>query len=595
MKLKIQIIALAMAVPALGDPLYEADPMVVTATRVATQAKDLMASVTVIDRPRIIDSQASDLLDLLRLEAGIDLARTGGPGSQTSVFMRGTNANHVLVLIDGVRVASPHSGTFAWEGLPLSQVERIEIVRGARASFYGSEAIGGVIQIFTRRASQSEVRILGGSYGTRQLEAGGQLSLGDGALWASAEVRQVAGFSAQNQSGFSFDPDDDGFEQQAITVGFEHGLGNSHQLRLLLNGVNGEVDFDQGVSDTETRQVSARLTGNLGKGWQHELAMARFEEERSTPAFFSTFTSDRNELDWRADYLGRPGQSWSVGVNLTDESGRQLDTFGNATVYAQNRDNQAAYAGWHLGWGDSRLALSARLDNNSQFGNQWTTNGAWGIDLGESWSLDLGYGTAFRAPTLSEQFSPGFGGLFAGNPELAPESSTSAEIRLRFSLNQHRLSLSAYRNDVDDLIAFNGLDFQAINIARARIDGFEAEYDWQGSNWHFGTRLTLQNAANRSTDARLLRRADEKLSMVAQRSLGKRASIGGEILYNGERQDFGASLDPFSLINLRARYELSSHWALEGRLENLTDEDYQLAEGFNTPDRSIYLGLRFQP
>jgi vitamin B12 transporter len=595
MKLKIQIIALAMAVPALGDPLYEADPMVVTATRVATHAKDLMASVTVIDRPRIIDSQASDLLDLLRLEAGIDLARTGGPGSQTSVFMRGTNANHVLVLIDGVRVASPHSGTFAWEGLPLSQVERIEIVRGARASFYGSEAIGGVIQIFTRRASQSEVRILGGSYGTRQLEAGGQLSLGDGALWASAEVRQVAGFSAQNQSGFSFDPDDDGFEQQAITVGFEHGLGNSHQLRLLLNGVNGEVDFDQGVSDTETRQVSARLTGNLGKGWQHELAMARFEEERSTPAFFSTFTSDRNELDWRADYLGRPGQSWSVGVNLTDESGRQLDTFGNATVYAQNRDNQAAYAGWHLGWGDSRLALSARLDNNSQFGNQWTTNGAWGIDLGESWSLDLGYGTAFRAPTLSEQFSPGFGGLFAGNPELAPESSTSAEIRLRFSLNQHRLSLSAYRNDVDDLIAFNGLDFQAINIARARIDGFEAEYDWQGSNWHFGTRLTLQNAADRSTDARLLRRADEKLSMVAQRSLGKRASIGGEILYNGERQDFGASLDPFSLINLRARYELSSHWALEGRLENLTDEDYQLAEGFNTPDRSIYLGLRFQP
>lgn len=573
------------------DPIELDIIQVVTASRTGEDIDHVMASVSVISAADIQRSVAQDLLELLRLEAGVDVVRSGGAGGQTSLFMRGSNSNHTLVLIDGIRVASANTGAFAWEQLPLNQVERIEIVRGPRASLFGSDAIGGVIQIFTRHTDAPYFRATVGSFSTREIEAGTGFELGTARISFSAAYRDSGGFSAQNEGGFSYHPDNDGFESKNLGISAYGDIQNgSWQFRIL--ALDNEVEFDQGVSEAGQLFVSLGLDGELRDGWAYKLHAGLADEQLDTDfGFFTTgFKSSRVDAGWENRLQFNRGVL-AFGLDYYDESGEA------AGSYDENRHNSALFVMWDQTAGATRVQISTRLDDNSVFGSELTYQAALRFTAGQHGEILGLLGTAFRAPTLGEQYSPGFGGLFAGNPALEPESSTSFELIYRLGLGATgRLSLSVYQTDVDQLIAFSGAAFQAVNINEAELRGVEIEYSIESGDWRLRSNATLQNTEDRSTGQSLLRRPDQKASLVVNRALGRGSWLGAEWFVSGDRLDFGGRLLPgYALLNLAGGYRLSSALSVELRVDNLFDRDYEPAAGFNSAERSAFLSLYWTP
>ena len=576
----------------------------VTASRVAETVDETLADVSVITREDIDASGARDVLDLLRLQAGIDLYRTGGAGQQTSLFLRGTNANHVLVLIDGVRAASVNTGAFAFEQLPIDTVERIEIVRGPRASYWGSDAIGGVIQIFTRKLEGPRVAA---GYSSDQ-DADGVAGIGhwNGVDGYSVQVgaRHVQGFSATNPGicngpddpYCSYNPDDDGYRNTNLVARGAHTLGT----QLLSGSVyrsQGEVEFDQGNSNVIEQIAGVNLDGNLATNWSHHLAINNDREDLNTPTYFTLYKTRRNELIWQNDFTLTENQRLIAGVDLLWESGETRDTFAGMPLYDDNRDDRAIFGGWRATFGAFDSEISLRHDDNSEFGGATTGTAALGWRPSDLWRVYASYGQGFRSPTLNEQFSPGYGGQFAGNPLLEPERSHSSELGIEFTpTSAQRFKLNLYSTLVRDLISFTGPNFQAENIAAARVDGAELTWDLNSEPVQLHATYTWQDARDDNTDAQLLRRPKQKFTTVAEHRFSERWRAGAELIYASERDDIaGIRLSSYAIVNLRATCTLNAAWSLTGRIENIGDRDYELVHGYNTPGRTAFVEIIWQP
>jgi vitamin B12 transporter len=568
------------------EATYEGDPVVVTATRSKQTVDDSLASVSVITRDDIERAQAPDLLELLRLETGIDIARSGGPGGQTSVFMRGSNSNHVLVLIDGVRVSAAGSGAFTWEIIDPAIVERIEIVRGPRAARWGSDAVGGVIQIFTRLSDDAGARAAWGRYDDRQLSA----HWGNGFIGFNIAGRRVEGFSSQNPSGFAYDPDDDGFENLSFSARGDHALGGG-QMAWSARFAGGDVEFDQGESDFLNYALRGSYRRRTEGPWTWEGSAAFYRDDLETDNGFSIADAETHRIQagLQAERPISDGTNWLLGVDAWQVEG---DTSGS---FNEDRDNIGVWTGIDgrrdaLSW-----EASLRADHDGQFGSALTGNLAGGWRLGERLRLSASAGRAFRAPSFSQLYSPGFGGQYAGNPDLDPETSISGELGLDwFGPGGHGIGLSIYQNDIDDLIAFSGPQFGAVNVEEARIRGAELNYRFRTRRWRAESNLTWQDARNRTTDSDLLRRADFKGSIALDRTFTNDGWLGAELVHVGERPDFGTELPSYTLVNLRAGWPLGAGLTLEGRLENLTDEDYEPLAGYNAHRRSAFVALRWR-
>jgi vitamin B12 transporter len=572
-----------------ADGPFELKPdLVITPSRVTEAPTETLVAVSVISRADIELSTATDLFELLRLVPGVDIVRNGGPGSQTSVFLRGSNSNHVLVMVDGVRVSSSNTGAYAWEQLPLNQIEQVEIVRGPRGSLYGSDAIGGVIQVFTRSDPAPYARLTAGSFGTGELAGGFGYESERSRLSVNAGYRDVDGFSAQNPGGFSYHPDDDGFESVNLGIkGSTRAEAGTWSYSML--AIDTESEFDQGVSDARQLVGAVSFDGRIKPDWAYQLTGGYFNDRlESDFGFFSSeFRSERLDFNWQNQLRFGHASLLNFGLDYYRETGESSDN------YDQSRNNAGLFANLDQRFSRTHLQISARVDENSRFGTRFTGQAALGIDLSERWELLGSYGSAFRGPTLNEQFSPGFGGLFAGNPDLDPEESTSGEIGLRW---HHPVggsfSAAAYRTDVEDLIAFAGENFQAINIAEARMEGLELEYRVDIEQWTIGANVTFQSTENRATGQSLLRRPDEKGSITLDRHFKNGSWLGLEWFASGERDDFGGiTLRAYQLVNLRAGLALNDSLRVELRGDNLLDEEYEPAYGFNSAGRSWFLSL----
>jgi vitamin B12 transporter len=602
--LSLALLAVAAATDVRADEAQIQPTIQVTASRVPVTVDDTLADVSVITRADIDASAARDVLDVLRLQAGVDLYRTGGPGQQTSLFLRGTNANHVLVLIDGVRAASANTGAFAFEWLPLDAVERIEIVRGPRASYWGSDAIGGVIQIFTRKLEGPLVALGYGSYE----DADGSAGIGhwDGQNGYSVQVgaRHVGGFSATNPSicngpddpFCTYDPDDDGFRNTNVAAHAAHTIG-SQLLSASLYRSQGEVAFDQGNSNVIEQDTGVNLEGDLATNWSHRLSIGSAREDLNTPAFYTLYKTQRDSLLWENEFQLAERQRLIAGIDLIYESGETRDTFAGAPLYDDSRDDRAIFAGWQAGFGAFDSEVSLRQDDNSEFGGATTGSAALGWRSGDFARFYASYGQGFRSPTLNEQFSPGYGGLFAGNPALEPERSHSTELGIELTpATGQRIGANLYATRVRDLIAFTGPDFQAENIARTSIDGVALTYDIDVNPWLFHTAYTWEDPRDETTDTQLLRRPKNKLTAVAERRFGERLRAGAELIAADDAEDIGGTTLPaYAIVNLRASYVLSADWSLRGRIENLFDRNYELVHGYNTPGLSGFLEIVWQP
>ena len=569
------------------------DTIVVTATRAPRTADETLSAVSVITRADIERRQAQDVVDLLRTEAGIDITRSGGPGGNVSLFMRGANSNHVLVLVDGVRVGSLTTGTFEWRNLPLALIERIEVVRGPRASLYGSDALGGVIQIFTRRPAGLEASVGAGSDQTYRAEVGAGTG-GATRVFATASHFETEGFSAQNRRGFAFDPDDDGARRQALAAGFEADLGDAARVELIGRQTRGVAELDtfgSSESELESELVSARLAHALTPAWSQSLSLGLFRDRLATGSA-SDIRSRRRSLEWQHDVVLDARSLVTAGLSYLEESAA------SAGVFDAEQDSSAAFALWQRRFGAHDVQLAARYDDYSTFGGHGTWNAAYGWPLAPDARAWISYGTAFRAPSLNDLFHPGTGGFFAGNPDLEPERSRTAEVGIRQSLPAGHIAVSLFITRFDNLIAFQGVNFQAINVERASARGVELEHARRVGAWYFAHALTLLRARNETADQPLLRRADVKLSTLAERRFG-RSAAALELVAASDRPDIDAmgarvNVAGYGIVNLIARHRLRRGLALQARLENLFDKEYQIVEGFNPQGRSVFVALSYQ-
>lgn len=593
--------------------LFAEEAVIVTATRSAQTMDETLASVSVIDREAIDRSQATNVLELLRLQAGVDIAANGGPGTVASLFLRGANSNQTLVLIDGVRASSATTGSFAWQHLSLSDIERIEIVRGPHAAAYGSDAMGGVIQIFTRQNDAFHLRGQLGSYRTGLVETG--IGGGDDKFRYSlnASALNTDSFSATNDRNGSFDPDNDPYQNRSASGSLQFGLSGTTDLKFSgwYTESTGEYDAfggEYGVNENRNAILNATLRNRTTSRWSQSLSLGVSTDDTTDTSgglFGATyrFVTDRWMADWQHDLTLNPNHLLTLGISTVNDTASNRNVSAGTTAFDRNVADNALFGILTSRLGRHDLNLSARVDDYTTFGTHGTGQLAWGYDTSPSLRLTASYGTAFRAPSLNELYFPNF-----GNPDLRPESSQTAELGLRYRFGPAmRLDVSAYYTEVEDLIQATEIApfvFQATNIGKAQITGLELEHRWQITGaWSVDTNLTLMKAIDKDSDEDLLRRPRTRLGLTLNRQLPKGGNLGLEWIHASERDDeyfdtatfttVRTTLPAYNLLNLSARIRTHRHLWLEGRIENLLDEDYELVYGYNTPGVSVYAGLNY--
>jgi len=590
-------------------------PIIVSASRTAQTVDQALASVDVITREEIEQSQARDLPELLRLQAGVDISRSGGYGSLTNVFLRGTNANHTLFLIDGMRVSSATTGTFPLEYMNLDNIDRIEIVRGPRSTQYGSEAIGGIIQIFTRKQQTQNVRVSYGSYNTREASAGA--AFGEQTkVSLNVAYKQSDGFSATNpDAGFYYNDDNDAYRNTTFNFSVTSPVSNTVSLSLTGWGSNAEIEFDQGTisgdgtSDTVNQTMMVNLDHQVTGSWSQRFSVGYNHDDIVTSSDFPTDIETKRDLfEWQHDIAINNAMLAVLGYSGYRDNARNIDKVSDTIVFDEKVDNHAVFASLQYGFSQQDLMYTIRNDKHSNFGNHVTHQLSWGSQLTSATRIVATYGTAFRAPTTNELFHPGydFGGVgnpadffYAGNANLQPEKSTGGDLSFKWQINHaNHVDITYFGNKIENLISYAGTNFQAINIASARTTGFEIKHDWHDGNWLLNTAVTLQKAYDEETRTDLIRRPRRKLAMGLTRLHGSTASTKAELIASSERLDGFSpnyqTLNSYAIVNLATQFEINKGVVFEGRIENLFDKEYELAYGYNTPGRSGYIGLRYQ-
>ena len=590
-----------------SSPVYQQAKTVVTATRYEQAQDDIIPSVSIIDRQDILNLQANNILDVLSLQQGIDVARSGGNGTQTSVFMRGTNSNHTLVLIDGMRVGSSFSGSFAWENLPVSQIERIEIVRGTRVSYYGADAIGGVINIITRKQQNLYVRYTGGSFDTHNFDLGYGNNTDKGHYSVVLGSQKTDGFSATNENNmFGFNPDKDGYENLSINFNYAQELKNG-SLKLSYLDTLGDTDFDQGNSDSRERAIRLSFSQEISNGWSSNFSMGNNYNNLDTKVYSSKFDSNRYSIDWLLNKQIRHNHL-AFGLTYRKESAEFNNPNAIEVSFSDSRSNVAVFANWRGVFNKQVVSSSIRFDDNSAYGSDASVDIDWAYKISEKQRFNVSIGSAFKAPSINELFSPNFQGLvispitgepvfafsFEGNPDLKPEESVNYEMGLKSKLGENQdLSFNLFYYNIDNLVDFQGATFKPVNVNQATIKGLEGNYTYTTDSLKINLNATYQDANNDETDTPLLRRPDSKANFSIDKFFNQ-FSIGSSIRYASKNPDFGVKLDGYTVIDLRAAYQINSHWRVAAKIENATDKNYQIINGYNTPGASGYLTVEWQ-
>ncbi len=576
-----------------------ADPVVVTAARRAQPLSQVLADVSVVDRAAIERSGATSLADLLVQLPGIEMSRNGGPGNTTSVFIRGGESRHVAVYLDGLRIESQATGGAAWEMLPIEEVDRIEVLRGPAAALYGSDAINGVVQLFTRRGGgplQAGASLSYGSHATVQARASASGAAGPVDYALSVSHGRSDGFNARNLA--TANPDADGWRRSGMTARAGTQLARGHRLDLSLLASNLQSQYDSSPTDDDVnrhtlRALNLNWEGQWSPGSSTRLQLGQSDSTyESRPNFYRTETTLRTLLLQHGVQLG----IHHLDVALERREDKLLNP---ATQFAPTLQGQRSQDGLALGWrtdiGAHALQANLRHDHDSEFGNQPTGSLAWGWQLAPAWRVTASAGTSFRAPTLYQRFSE------YGNPTLDAERGRNVELGLRWAEGGSELRATAWRNRVRNLIDFGAPGpcvsaFGCYNgVGNAQYEGitFSADTRWAGVG--LLASATYQEPRNLDLDRQLRRRARVLANVSAD---GQWAGWGWGVALrgSGSRFDDAANaqrLGGYVLVDLRLERELRPGLTLEARMDNATDKAYTLARTYATDGRSVQLGLRW--
>lgn len=614
----VAILALSLAA-ALASPAYAQtaapddgdadtlDRIVVTASRTAQPVERTLAAVSVIDRERIERLQPASLQDLLRGEAGVSIANNGGPGKQTSLFLRGTESDHVLVLVDGLRIGAATAGLASFQDIPVEQIERIEIVRGPFSSLYGADAIGGVVHIFTRRPTtgfQPNLSVGAGSHDTQRYGAG-VAGRGDStwySLQAAHETTEGIDAYRGNPAWAAFEtpePDRDGYRNSSLSLRAGTRVGDAWTLEAHGLRAEGFNEFDGSFvnsSDIVQQIVGGRARFDAGDALAISLNAGQtvdVSDSYRNGTYVNTFETWRDIASVQAD-IGAGDGLFSVGFDWW------RDEVESTTAFAvRERITRGVFGQWQQDVGAHAFRLSARGDDDTQYGERTTGAVSWGWDFAPGLRLVANAGTAFKAPSFNELYFP-----FYGNPLLGPETSRSVELGLRGTHDRLGWSVQAFETRIDDLIVHDptlGQFGGPNNIDRSLIHGVEATANGDVAGWMLrgsATWLDPRNDSGGAVDGNWLpRRARVSGRVDVDRDFGA-FTAGASVIGAGARFDDIANtthLGGYATTDLRVGYEFADAWSLQLTATNVFDRRYETAAYYNQPGRGWFLGLRYRP
>ena len=575
------------------------DSLVVTAARWPQALSELVADVTVIGAEEIARAGAQSLAELLRRVPGVEIVMNGGPASTSGVFLRGANSNQTLVLIDGQRVGSSASGTAALEAIPIDVIDRIEILRGPASNLYGADAIGGVIQVFTRNGGDVFAAHASAGYGTyRTSVASGGVSGAAGAWRYALDVghRQSDGFNAiANPANFSFNDDRDGYRGDDASGSVSLRLAPEQELsvRFLKSRLDAQFDAEPGFDDRTIATVDSlalasrnRLTG----WWTSQLEAGQTDDISDSRTGFGPgrFTTRQRLYVWQNDFLLLRG---SLGVALER---REERVGGDAAFAINSRNTNAAVGVYRLAEGPHAVQLNLRRDDSAQFGARTTGALAYGYGFAPGWRASAGYGTAFKAPTFNDLYYPGF-----SNPDLKPETARNAEVALRYASEALAAGIVAYRNRVRDLIVFEcDADFNCApqNVAAATLQGVTLDIRFRRGATVATASVDLQRPEDDASGLLLPRRARRHAALAVEHPLGP-VQVRAELSASSARFDDAANtrrMGGYALINLLVEWPFEARWTAFARLDNLLDKHYELAADYRTAGATLFAGVRWR-
>ncbi|MEM0552377.1 MULTISPECIES: TonB-dependent receptor [Aeromonas] len=569
--------------------------LVITANRVEQPVSSVLAPVVVIDRAEIESRQVQSLPELLKTLPGVQIATLGGRGHISSLFIRGTNSNHSLVLMNGRPIAAMVAGTPDLSQIPLGNIERIEYIRGPRAAVYGSDAIGGVINLITKTSAKngSETHLKGGagSHGYGQGELRTVQSLGQ-----KTDMNMLIGY--ERTDGFDVvantkQPDRDGFASRNGQIGLNHAFNDAWSADFNAQGYDNLTDTDGSTDQSRVqafqydgglkfqgKDLISRLEASYGenklKTWQEAKGEASGEPIHTGLTRFS----------WINSWSGIEGMNLTGGADWQREEMKSDSRSYGKIFSAPDRDNTGLFAVGSYRWQALLWELSGRTDDNQQYGRHNTWSAASGLDIDENHNVRLSYGTGFKAPTFNQLYYPG-----SENPTLKPEESKNLELGLSGRYSAWDWSVNLYRNRIDNLIyCLTSMSYTCNpKNTTADIKGVETEIGIDTGPVHHRLSYDYTRAKDKGNqDLQLLRRAEHKGSWIADTRFDA-TTLTTELLYVGKRYDNNwatnqrVELGAYTLLNLAASYEVTQQFTLGGRIDNLFDRDYAPAYGYASP------------
>ena len=609
-------LSLALGTALSAHAQLQLKEQVVTASRVATPVTDVLADVSIIDRAQIELAGQSSIRDLLAQQAGVQIVSSGSYRSNTAIFLRGAVTSQTLVLIDGVRVGTATSGGAAMDNLPLERIERIEILRGAASALYGPDAVGGVIQIFTRVPSQALA--LGASVGVGtdgQQQASAHVSGSSGAIGYSLGVsrEKASGISAiANPASGSYNPDADGFEAASADFRLSAQINRAHAVRLSLlrsdtdyrldstpfpnplglNGLTSDARGKTGLGHATLQwdaQWLEQWHSTLTAGTSNEQSLGDTLRVSDGAAGGSTqFNTNRRQATWQNDFV----LDKDVLSLMLESRNETVDS--NTAYTVTSRDVRSALASYAFNRAAWNALVVARNDDNSQFGNfnNWSLSGGYRVT--DALRAVASMGTSFQAPTFNQLYYPGF-----GNPALQPQRNRATELGLKYHTGSLALGAVVYNNDIQGFIVPTTNVQSSLAVLRGitlTADMHTGDTSYSLSYDYADPRSYSKSAAQ--NDLRLVRVARNLLNARISQRLGD-LSVFGELRLSGDREDNNLSfsgrdlLPGYTLLNIGANWKLQKNVSLLARINNLTDAQYQLANGFSTPGRNLFVSMNW--
>ena len=580
------------------QPTPQLKETVISASRTPTRTDELVSDVTIVTRAEIEKFVGRTLPELLSRVAGVQFSSNGGLGKNSSINIRGSEARHTILLIDGVRYGSATTGTPVWDSIPVDMIERIEILKGPASALYGSEAVGGVVQIFIRKGQigfKPYAAVTLGSESHAQFSTGLTGGAGDVTYALSAQKTREAGFSATNSKVgvATFNPDRDGFEQNSLSGSIAYQINPSWKLDAGLVYADSVSRSDDGLNrDTRyssiTNVARVGIEGNVLPGWKTQLRYSHSSDTNraiaAAPALLpGLFKTTQGQVGWQND-VDTPFGVALVGIeNLTQ-------SVESTTRYAiTRRDVMSFFGGVNGNSGRHAWQANMRRDNNSQFGSNTTGLVGYGFSLTPQWRVNASYGTSFVAPSFNQLYFPGF-----GNITLQPEKGRNSDFGVAWSDDGHSVKFVKYDNRIRGFITSTTLP---VNIPQARIDGVTLSYDGTFDGLALSVSSDALNPRNELTGKRLPRRSSRQLRASADYTAGA-WTFGGAVLRAGESfNDVNNTqkLEGYTVGDVYADYRFSKDWNVQAKINNVTAKVYETILGYNQPGRGVFVTLRWQP